>query len=1070
MKLKILATLLLFSGIAAVGAPLPESLNLQKDGTFSFHGATFQIAVGDARWRFVSNKNWKEQKSRVATTGAQFSGTILPGSGRGVIAESITPTAPESAELHAVLTMQEPVRLNRISGNFVLPANQCAILVDGKAVNVPERPEKARLYAGWSKEVVLRTFGAEELVIRPAGGRVIIQDNRKVSQKNDTVSVMFCFQPEGGEVSRAELKLNMTVRKIAGVPVPLEKFVTRAFREEPGNTLPVWTLQGPEESLYMIRPGTISALGLDFTVSPRGAAAVGGEERGAQPELTIPVQVPAGMRSLNFLHTSAWTPTEKFGELVIRYSDGSESRYPLSGLRDCGNWTGSRNLENAVVAWRGDRADNSVSAYLSTFPLQENRTPVAVTLRATYRQVIWFVLGMTFTPEKILLPSRKNLPTRIAAGADWCRLDFRNETVPGSPLDFLPMLDAPAGKYGFVRPAPDGTLRFEKAPARRLKLYGTNLCQSANFPSKEEAEKIADQIARNGYNSVRFHHHDNSLVDPAAADSTTLNAEMVDRLDFFIAALKKRGIYITTDLFTSRKLKPGDRLPETNPRSTKAWFQSDSAALENWKTFARNWLTHRNPYTGLTLAEEPALVFVNLVNEDDPLVFWNNTLASRERHLQLFEAWKKKNNCPDARADAGDRKFLKFLFELKGNSLAEMARFVKEELKLKAAVTSVNQHQGLHFVPLRDKFDVVDDHGYHDHRSYVKIDGRTVNGHTQSSAIATLSYMPRQMMTSRNPGKPFFMTEFNHCRPNRYRAESGPMMGGYAALQNWDGLYRFCYSHTIERIRKNTIAVSCFESVADPIMQLSDRIIAMLFLRGDVRPAPEVFSMAVPENVLDSWLALNFPLKFQMLGFVTGIGSHVAGRPLPAGVTPVSPGVDFNDVGKNAALWQEMVEKRRAVSATGELKIDAPSGTLAICTPRSESVTLPAGNLSTGGVLSVKDVSTHATIAALSLDGKKLAESRSILLLHLTDISNSEATFFDSDCRFVNSQGKLPLLVRRGSAEVTLKVAPGAPLQVQALSADGDVLGELPVSGNTFPIATDRFPGGVLAWHVTRQE
>ena len=222
---------------------LPESLNIQKDGTFSFHGATFQIAVGDARWRFVSNKNWKEQKSRVAPSGAQFSGTILPGSGRGSITESITPAGTESAELHAVLTMQEPVRLNRISGNFSLPADRCAILVDGKAVNVPERPEKARLYAGWSKEVVLRTFGAEELVIRPAGGRVIIQDNRKVSQKNDTVSVMFCFQPEGGEVSRAELKLNMTVRKIAGVPVPLEKFVTRAFREEPGNTLPVWTLQ-----------------------------------------------------------------------------------------------------------------------------------------------------------------------------------------------------------------------------------------------------------------------------------------------------------------------------------------------------------------------------------------------------------------------------------------------------------------------------------------------------------------------------------------------------------------------------------------------------------------------------------------------------------------------------------------------------------------------------------------------------------------------------------------------------------------------------------------------------------
>lgn len=1068
MRLASFLTLFLFACTLVAGETLPKSLDFQKDGSFTFCGAPFNIALGDSRWRFISNKDWKDRKATASAAGVKVTATILPGSGRGTITETITPAGPASAELHAAVTMQEPVRMNRMSGNIVLPADRCVITIDGKTLDTGKPSKDARLFSGRTKEVVLRTIGAEELVIQSSSGRVIVQDNRKIKHKSDTITVMFCFDPEGGEFSTAELKLKLTVRKIAGVQVPLEKFATRAFREEQGNTLPVWTLQGPEESLYMIRPGTITALGLDFAVSARGAAAVGGEERGAQAELTIPVKVPAGMRSLNLFHTSAWTPTELFGELVVKYSDGSESKFPLSGLRDCGNWTGSRDLENAVVAWRGDRADNTVSAYFSTFPLAENRTPVSVTLRATHRQVIWLVMGMTFTPERILLPARKNLPARIAAGRDWCRLDFRNATVPGSPLDFMPMLDAPAGKYGFVRPAPDGTLRFEKAPEKRLKLYGTNFCNTANFPSKEEAEKIADQIARNGYNSVRFHHHDDLLVDHDAANSTTLNAEMVDRLDFFIAALKKRGIYFTTDLYTSRKLKPGDGLPEKSPRNAKAWFQSDPVAMENWKTFARNWFTHRNPYTGLSLAEEPALVFVNLVNEDDPLVFWNSTLASRERHVQLFDAWKKKNNCPDARADAGDRKFLQFLFELKGNSLAEMTRFVKEELKLKAAVTSVNQHQGLHFVPLRDKFDVVDDHGYHDHRSTVTINKRRVNGHSQHSSIAAMSYMPRQMMTTKNPGKPFFMTEFNHCRPNRYRAESGPMMGGYAALQNWDGIYRFCYSHSLPRIQQNTIAVSCFESVADPIMQLSDRIIAMLFLRGDVRPAPERFSMAVPENVLQTSLALNFPLKFQMLGFVTGISSHIAGRPLPAGVTPVTPDVDYRDVGKNAALWRRIVETKQGASATGELKIDAPAGTLIVRTPRSETVTLPPGDLATGGVLSVKDVSTYATVAALSLDGKNLADSRSILLLHLTDISNSDATFFDSDCRFVNSQGKLPLLVRRGSAVVTLKVAPGAPLQVRALSADGDVLGKLPVNGNTFTIATDRFPGGVLAWHITR--
>ena len=65
MKFGILPALLLLSGITAVSAPLPESLNIQKDGTFSFHGANFQIAVGDSRWRFVSNKEWKELKSRI---------------------------------------------------------------------------------------------------------------------------------------------------------------------------------------------------------------------------------------------------------------------------------------------------------------------------------------------------------------------------------------------------------------------------------------------------------------------------------------------------------------------------------------------------------------------------------------------------------------------------------------------------------------------------------------------------------------------------------------------------------------------------------------------------------------------------------------------------------------------------------------------------------------------------------------------------------------------------------------------------------------------------------------------
>ena len=94
----------------------------------------------------------------------------------------------------------------------------------------------------------------------------------------------------------------------------------------------------------------------------------------------------------------------------------------------------------------------------------------------------------------------------------------------------------------------------------------------------------------------------------------------LDRLDYLFAAFKKQGIYVVTDLYASRRFRSGDNLPY---RNAKGAFQSDPRARENWKAFVRAWLTHRNPYTGLTWAEDPALVMVNLINEDDPLWDWN---------------------------------------------------------------------------------------------------------------------------------------------------------------------------------------------------------------------------------------------------------------------------------------------------------------------------------------------------------------------------------------------------------------------------------------------------------------
>lgn len=104
------------------------------------------------------------------------------------------------------------------------------------------------------------------------------------------------------------------------------------------------------------------------------------------------------------------------------------------------------------------------------------------------------------------------------------------------------------------------------------------------------------------------------------------------------------------------------------------------------------------------------------------------------------------------------------------------------------------------------------------------------------------------MMAARIFGKPFVITEFNFVKPNLYRAEGGPLIGAYSALQDWDGLYRFAWSHS----RNSVVGINpptMFDAANDPLVQLSDRIAVLMFRRGDVEAAREKYAIAVPDDL-----------------------------------------------------------------------------------------------------------------------------------------------------------------------------------------------------------------------------
>ena len=89
----------------------------------------------------------------------------------------------------------------------------------------------------------------------------------------------------------------------------------------------------------------------------------------------------------------------------------------------------------------------------------------------------------------MLLPKHVARPVVGKADKDWQPVRYERRVTPGSALDFsgIAISHKPAGRYGHAKIGKDGTVVFENAPEKRLRLCGVNLCDSALFLPKEEA-------------------------------------------------------------------------------------------------------------------------------------------------------------------------------------------------------------------------------------------------------------------------------------------------------------------------------------------------------------------------------------------------------------------------------------------------------------------------------------------------------------------------------------------------------------------------------------------------------
>lgn len=186
----------------------------------------------------------------------------------------------------------------------------------------------------------------------------------------------------------------------------------------------------------------------------------------------------------------------------------------------------------------------------------------------------------------------------------------------------------------------------------RIRFLGVNIVGSAAFPSKEDAEKIAGRLAKFGVNIVRFHHMDASWASPnifneSAGGTRQLDRAALERLDYFISKLKENGIYVNLNLLVSRRFTSADGLPreidsvDWKDQQVLGFF--DDEVLELEKEYARQLLTHWNPYLGSTYAEDPVVAMVEIVNEQGLLHAWLGGVVDRLPDVFLARLREKWN-------------------------------------------------------------------------------------------------------------------------------------------------------------------------------------------------------------------------------------------------------------------------------------------------------------------------------------------------------------------------------------------------------------------------------------------
>jgi hypothetical protein len=590
------------------------------------------------------------------------------------------------------------------------------------------------------------------------------------------------------------------------------------------------------------------------------------------------------------------------------------------------------------------------------------------------------------------------------------------------------------------------------------------------LPPKEDAPMWARTLARYGVNCVRLHFLDldapRGIIAAGNADSRSFDPQQLDRLDYLVAELKKRGIYVDLNLNVGRSYRAGDSVPDFERiRWGKGLVLYDARLIALEKEYARKLLTHVNPYTKTEYRNEPAVAIVEILNEnglwvgfDAPSAFYNDELTAQyNRWLTTRPTAEVKRlreiagvsdtalvprlkgpevgRAPKERFTAE----MSFISNVEREFYVGMASYLRDSLHVRVPITGTADHghssSSYPMLSSLSQLDIMDGHVYWEHPgSPPPVNTPMVNDPLHSTIV--------QLSRTAVAGKPYTVSEFNHPFPNDWASEGIPILAAYASLQDWDAVIVYTFEPKRAADWKPYVG-DPFDISLDPVRMTEMATGALMFLRGDVKPAARTVTRGYsPDQIFESrrlgrneqpYFTPGFPLAAPLVH-----GSRIASFTGPA--TTRFEAVDSVDITSDTKELRWLTSHR-------------DSGMVTVETPRTQAlIGFVAANRQSVRNLAAALDTKFAALVLSSMDARPIANAGRLLLTAGSRVSNTGLKW-NADRTRTTDQGGSPSLIEPVAGSVTLRGISGARgVSVAALDGAGKPFGD--------PIPAVRSPAG----------